>query len=439
MTGHPTLRTKLLRDIRTQWPQFVAITVTVLLGVGLYAASYDAYRNLIASYNRVFDQERFADLFVTGGDVTTFAAAARIDPGVAAVATRTQADVPVRIGTHKLRGRIVGLPPNWQPAVNRVTVLGGSSLTGARDVFVEHHVAEHFKLLPGSTVDVLSPGGWLTVRVAGVVSSGEYLWPARSKQEPIPVPDDFGVLFGPEPLARVVAGEGPNQVLVRLAPGTPHPAVDLARLTRQAHAADAADVYTRAEQPSNALLHADITGFGELSVMFPLLFLTAAGLATYVLLTRRVQAERPIIGTLRACGTPRGTVLWHYLGYGLAAGLAGAIPGLVLGVASARWLTHLYVHAINLPEQSTVIGGLRPATVGAGLGFGVAAGVVATWAPARLAARVPPLRRCAPPRTSPAGAACWNGCCRSAASCPLRSSWCCATSAATPAAASSPR
>ena len=39
------------------------------------------------------------------------------------------------------------------------------------------------------------------------------------------------------------------------------------------------DVYTRAEQPSNAALQEDLRGFEELSFFFPLLFLTAAAMA----------------------------------------------------------------------------------------------------------------------------------------------------------------
>ncbi|MGH3734884.1 MAG: ABC transporter permease [Micromonosporaceae bacterium] len=382
-----TLRAKLRRDIVAQWPQFAAITVTMLLGVGLFAASYDAYQNLLASYDRVFAEQRFADLFVTGGEVEEFAADARTTAGVAAVSTRTQADLPLRFRADKLPGRVIGLPAQGQPAVNRVTVLRGSGLDGPASALVEHHTADHFGLRPGSTVRVYGRDGWVSLRVTGVVASGEYLWPARSRQDPIPVPDNFGVLFVPEPMARQLAGAGPNQALVRLTePGDTR----LDSLAARARDAGATDVYTRADQPSNSLLHEDIRGFGELSVMFPLLFLSAAGLAGYVLLTRRVRTERPVIGMLRACGMPRRKLLRHYLGYGLAAGLTGAVLGLAAGVPSARLLSRVYLEAISLPADSAVVGAVRADTVAAGLGFGIVAGIAAAWAPARMAARVPP-------------------------------------------------
>jgi putative ABC transport system permease protein len=378
-----TLRTKLRRDLRRQWPQLAAVTLTILLGVALFGASYDAYRNLGASYDKVFTDQRFADLWITGGDTAALAAQARVVPGVAAVTTRTQADVPVQVGPDKLRGRLISIPTGTQPAVNALTLLAGHYPTSGSDgVLVEHHMADHFRLRPGDTVSLHTGTGWRTVPVAGVVSAGEYLWPARSRQEPITLPDQFGVLYTPQPFAPA------NQVLVRLSRNAPAGTLDTVR--RLAYTGGATDVVTRDQQPSNALLHEDINGFSELSYLFPLLFLTAAGLATYILLTRRVQAEQPVIGTMLAAGLPRGRVLRHYLGYGLVTGTAGGLLGAATGALAARALSRLYLHAIGLPDMSAVIPALRPDTAAVGVAFGVAAGLLAAYGPAHRASRVPP-------------------------------------------------
>ena len=52
---------------RQRW-QFLAVLVTIVLGVMLFAASYDAYRNLEASYTDTYDRLAFADMTVTGAD-----------------------------------------------------------------------------------------------------------------------------------------------------------------------------------------------------------------------------------------------------------------------------------------------------------------------------------------------------------------------------------
>ncbi len=91
------LHTKLLRDLRRQPQQLVAVGVLIVLGVALYGASYDAYKNLDASYNQYFVDQHFADLTVSGGDSQQIAAKLAAEPGVQAAQVRTQVDIPLQV------------------------------------------------------------------------------------------------------------------------------------------------------------------------------------------------------------------------------------------------------------------------------------------------------------------------------------------------------
>lgn len=401
--GHPSLRAKLLRDIRRQWSQAAALVLTVLLGVALFAASYDAYGNLRDSYAHVFAVQRFADLWADTGSVAqarTIADLLAGSPGVQAVAVRTQADLPIRIGADKLPGRVIGIPARIQPDVDRLTILAGTNPTGTGQVAVEQHLADHFGLHPGSTVQVLGADGWRTLSVSAVVSSAEYLWPARSRQEPMTTPEDFGVVFATQPLLDEVAPAAPAQVQVLLTESA-RAAGEVAAVSARAQQSGATSVTTRAEQSSNSLLQEDINGFSELSYLFPLLFLGAAAMAAYVLLTRRVDAEREVIGMLLASGVSRRTVLAHYLGYGLALGAVGGVLGVAAGEGLARLVSRAYLQAIDLPASLEVLSVARPSTIIVGLLFGVAAGTLSALAPALAAARMAPaqaMRGVHPPR-----------------------------------------
>ena len=74
------------------------IGLTMALGVALFGASFDSFQNLTASYQRLYDDLVFADLTVTGGSSSDVAARLAQEPGVAALATRTVADVPIAVG-----------------------------------------------------------------------------------------------------------------------------------------------------------------------------------------------------------------------------------------------------------------------------------------------------------------------------------------------------
>jgi putative ABC transport system permease protein len=383
------LRRKLRRDLgRRRW-QFAAVGITIVLGVMLFAASYDAFLNLTASYQRTYDDLAFADLTVAGGDQGRIAAA-MADDDVAEVVRRTQADIPFQVDEDsRLLGRVVGMPADGQPEVNQVDVLDGTYLDPARPngVLVETHMADHFDLEPGDTLVVLLEAGPSEVEVLGVVASAEYIFPAKSRQELFSLPDDFGVLFVPESLAAssTPAAQVP-QTLALYADGVDTGDLDEA-LGGVALDAGADDVTTQEQQPSNAALDEDLQGFSELAFMFPALFLTGAGLATFVMLNRIVHAQRAQIGTLTANGLSRRQVLRHYLSYGLVIGVTGAAIGLLVGMPLGAWMTGAYTSALSIPDTVTELSLVTPVI---GLSFGIVMGALAALAPARAAVKVAP-------------------------------------------------
>jgi putative ABC transport system permease protein len=381
------LQRKLWRDIGRHKPQFLAITIIIFLGVTIFGATYDSYQNLTASYDQTATEYRFANLTVVGGDSEAIAAAASELPAVESVEVRTTEDVPLRVGETKLLGRVVGLPADGQPTVNQVEVLTGSYLTpDASVVLLEQHMAEHFDLTNGDSLDIMIDGEWIGVTVGGVVASPEYIWPARDRQEIITTPDNFGVAFVSETLASQATGNGANEVVVYYRDGADDTDTTSA-LTTQARELGATNVFTRDEQASNSALREDLRGFEEMAVFFPIMFLVAAGMAAYVMISRLVHAQRPHIGAFLANGFTRRQVLRHYLGYGLIPGLLGSIPGAVAGVVLARSITRLYTELLSIPLTLVEF---YPATLIGAVLFGLAASLLAALAPALVASRVAP-------------------------------------------------
>ena len=414
---------KALRDLVRQRTQVVAVALTIMFGVGLYIASAGAFQNLSGSYQQTYERLHFADLVATGGDPERVAAAAT-GAGATSVVVRSQIDPPMRIDDTSLIGRVIGLPPGARAAINDVEVTDGSYLSvGEPDrVLVETHAADTFGLSPGDTLEVFTGEGWITMTVSGVVVSAEYLWPARSRQEILGDPHSFAVVFAPDETVRGWSPAGATQVLAEL------PGQATAERTRFVTAAmrdaGAVDVVTQAEQPSEAALQLDLAGFEQMSVAFPVLFLSAATMAAYVLLARRVRAERPIIGTLMASGARRGRIVRHYLAQGLLIGLFGSLLGVALGVAITGPLTSTYTAELGIPD--TVVS-QHPTLALIGLVVGLAVGALAATGPALTASRTSPAvspdatnRRPAPPAGGAAPSPGW-------ARCRYRSGWRCVT------------
>lgn len=371
---------------RQRW-QFLAVGITVVIGVMMFSATYDSYLNLTASYEQTYDRLAFADTTVTGGDEDLPDTLAAL-PGVATVTVRHTADLPITLGENTLRGRLVGTPADGQPDVNKIDVQEGSylSTSGDFDAVAEVHVARTFELQIGDTFTVVAGPGQ-DVEIVGIAASAEYIWPAASTQEIFPDPEQFGVFFVDEALvAQLPPSVSARETLVLYDDDVDTEDVDAA-VHDAATAADATGIITQADHPSNSTLQLDVEGFRAMAIAFPILFLAAAGMAVYVLLTRIVFAQRSIIGTMRASGMSARELRRHYLSFGLWIGAIGAIVGVLVGLVFGALMTEIYTGFLDIPDTVVVI---RPLTIIGGLLFGIVAGTLSALVPARAAYKIEP-------------------------------------------------
>jgi putative ABC transport system permease protein len=382
------LDVKRKRDVRRQRGQFLAVAVTIGLGVMLFAGTFDPYRNLDASYNATYDRLNFADVTVVGADPDFEDVVAGLE-GVATVESRFEADLPMRVAGDVFLGRVVAMPPDRQPRINRISITDGAYL-GPGDqtaVVLETHTADTFGVGVGDVVEILVAGEWGDADVVGVADSAEYLWPARDGQDIFPPPRTFGVAFVSDTLFDSVPTEvAKPDVLITYRDGVDVETVDQ-RVSEAAFAAGAGAVTPRADHPSHSTLVLDVDGFRSMAIMFPALFMLAAGMAAFVLLNRIVHAQRTQIGTLRASGMGRTQIMRHYLSYGVRLGLIAGAVGLAVGMVSGYAITGLYTESLGIPDTER---SFHPITPIVGILFGFAAGWLGAWAPARRAMRLSP-------------------------------------------------
>jgi len=378
------LARKRRRDVARQKWQFIAVLVAVVLGVGLFVGSYNAYLNLSASLEASYARLGMADMTVTGAKQGFVDSAARID-GVSKVVARRQADVPFKVGDHTFVGRVVGYPASEPPALNRVDVDDGTGLDPDRPsgVLAEKNTAKEFDLAVGDEMTIAGH----KAEIVGIATSPEYFWPARDRQSVVTPPKSFGVVFANERLLdRLDHAAVVDQVLLGYQDGVDTEKVDES-VSSAAREAGASDVQTLADQPSNATINEEIDGLRAISIGLPLLFLAAAGLAIYVVVTRLVLSQGGVIGTLRASGFSSRAMSSHYRGYGLGVGLVGSALGAVLGSLLARGLTAIYTAIFGIPD---LVARFHLPTELLALAFGAVAGLLAALPAARRVAHLAP-------------------------------------------------
>lgn len=389
--GRGLLWRKLVADTRALATQAVAMVVLTGLGVLLYVGLYQAYQNLTVVYGRIYASTNFADASVQmRAAPASLVETVRSLPRVREARGRLVKDGTIlQPGRERERvlGRFIAVPAGQRPPINDVLILEGRYLAGADEAVLEQQFARDNDYRLGERLRCSYQGSEREFLLVGLASSPEYLYPVASRYESFVAPGTFGVLFIEEKRARQWFGVGPQitEIHTLTEPGYAEQVRDQLEGLASRYGVEYA--YTQAEQPSKHLLDLDQQGFAQMSLFFPILFLSAAGLSLYGALNRIVRLQVSVIGTLRACGFSRRQLLWHYMLQGGLLATAGAVPGLVVGHLLAMGMNAMYAEFLRLPMGSAAI---HWDTMLSGLLLAAGTGLGAAYLPARLAAGLPP-------------------------------------------------
>lgn len=398
------LARKARRDLAQHKGPFLALVVMITLGVATLTSVYGAYANLRETVDETYADLRFHDALLDLRP-TTRAALAGLDAaaGVAAWEARLVVELPATFDGERppVMARVSSLPATGAPAIDALRyVRGAAPAPGTGDVAIEAGFAAHHDVRVGDTVRVLAPGGPTEARVAGVATSPEYLWPAKTAQEHMPdVLRRWGAFWMREDALQRLAGQpaAVNQVALD-GEGSADAAIRGA--TDALGAGSVLRAEPRERQASNVVFGLLVNAVSQMAYVLPLLFLGIVGLGTYVLLTRLVHEQRANIGLLSALGYGPRAILLHYLTFAPLLAGAGAILGFASGYALSFRVTRIFGSYVSLGEipvrlrfDLLLVGFLLS------LGFALAA----SFLPALAASRLKPSEAMRPP-VPPAGA-----------------------------------
>ena len=205
----------------------------------------------------------------------------------------------------------------------------------------------------------------------------------------------FGVFWVPrDALAAACDMDGAfNRVALKLAPGASERAV-VERLTTQLAPWGGREAHGRAQQPSHAMLDAEINEQRVPGTVLPSIFLGVAAFLLNVVVSRLVATQREQIAALKALGYPDRRIALHCLKLVLVlvlvivavGGALGVLLGVLLGHVLGAMLTGLYAEFFRFPRFSHQV---APGLVLLSLGTAALGTLGATLATLRLAPAAP--------------------------------------------------
>lgn len=399
------LTKKIVRTIRRNLGQTLAVSAVIMCGTATLIAFTTAHRNLVLSKETYYAANQFADfeIMLERAPNTVLFKLEEID-GVREVRGRIVEEAKLDLGPQReaRTGRVVSMPQQRGPALNNVVVTEGRYFdpSATNEVVISSAFAEANQLELGETVDVTIDGKRHALRVVGFGQSPEYIYIIRSIQDMIPAPERFGILWVPEDFAEgALAMQSASNNIV----GTVDDPAELDRILDQAETVlEPYGVFARIkaeDQVSNRFISDEIRGLEATTRVIPPVFLGIASLVITILMNRMVRNERTQIGLLKAYGYSNVSVAFHYIEYAAILGAIGSVAGGLLGQWAADQMMGMYGQFYQFPELHNRF---YPSVFLRGSAIAVFFAVAGSWLAARRASRIHPAESMRPAAPSTA-------------------------------------
>ena len=340
MVSRP-LTKKLLRDLNEHKIALLALVAIIAVGISVFVGTVGVYRDLDGARGRYYERYRVAD-FTVDMKRAPASVVGEVEglPNVRDVRGRVKLSTRIDLPgvAEPIAGVAISMPEERVPVVNDLFIKSGTwfSREGRKEVIINESFAEAHGLRPGSTLDVLLLDREHRLLVVGTAMSPEFVYVIPPAGGIVPDPARFAVLYLPEGFAQESCDlEGAfNELVGRVKDTRPFAVTQtLRRIERRLDPYGVTNATPSWEQASIRFVSDEITGRRISAFTTPILFLGVAALALNVLMSRMVQQQRSIIGTLRALGYSRAAIMRHYLSFGVLIGTIGAILGTALGRA----------------------------------------------------------------------------------------------------------
>lgn len=392
---------KLRRDLGQTWKMLLAVASITAIGIGCYIGMLSAARNLTAAKGQYYSVCRLADFWIDlkkapEQEVQRLSQV----PGISEIRTRIQTKVLCDLEgvDEPVGGMMISMPPDPTPVINGLVMRSGSYFTQGRmnEVILSEKFATARNVRAGDPLAVIMNGQQRDLIVVGTAISAEFVY-LTSPGSMVDDPKNYGLFYVKQAFAEESFGfEGAcNSVVGMLTPEAqenPEPVIQ--QLADQLEPYGVFSSIPRSVQFSHMTLSAELTQLESMAIMFPLFFMVVASLVLNVLMTRLIEQQRTIIGTLKALGYFNRDLFVHYLEFGMAAGLAGGLIGSGIGFWMSSAMTTMYLVFFSFPN---LVSGLYPALMLNGILVSIAFCMLGTLNGVRRGMKLKPAEAMRPP------------------------------------------
>ena len=348
------LNRKLWRDLWRKKGQVFAITLVVTSGVATFIMFISTMDSLNFTRSKFYHDYSFADVFVNLKRAPeSLKDKIKNINGVDQLETRVsaQAKLDIKGYSESVTGKIISIPDDGKPLLNRLYIRKGRLADPAKDdeVVINETFAQAHGLNLGDQFAAVINGKWKNLTITGIALSPEFILLLK----PGALSPDFkryGVLWmSRKAISKAYDMEGAfNDVVLTLYPGAKLSDVlrDLDNILERYGGFGA---YAREDQISHRLLSQEFKQLQTSSKTFPTIFICVAAFLLNVVMSRTIKTQREQIATLKAFGYNSIDVGIHYANLVVLIISAGLLGGIAAGIWFANILGDIYMESYRFP------------------------------------------------------------------------------------------
>lgn len=314
-----SLSKKMLRDIKVNRTQFIAIFLMAFLGIFAYCGIYGEYYGLEQTSDAYYAQTNMADGWIHN---TTFDDAS-VDK-ISEFSRQTDRQAVVQSQADLENNPDITLHFVEKGSISKFYLTEGEDFDPSDDsgVWMDCRFAEKRGLKVGDKITFEFDNKTITKEIRGLGYSPEYIY----ESSPNSLTPDFSQIGFAYLSHKAYPGDLDYDTLLVRYDGS-----DGDFKEKLDDSVDYLSFTKRQDQLSVAKFCDEMAQHKMIGDVFPIVFILITFLTLLTTMTRIVAHQRTQIGVLKAVGYRDSTIILHYISYGFLPVLVGAILGLITG------------------------------------------------------------------------------------------------------------
>lgn len=312
---------KLFRDMKQSIGQFIAFVLVIAVGAFFYTGLVTYSDNLSAYSKAYFKEHNLSDLNVyysqiSVKDVTRLSqidGIRKIEGRYTLEAKQTAEDVKATIKVHSI-------PDNNE--INTPKMIEGSIPTHKNEILVDSHYAEEHQYHVGDVFSLRVDDKDMTFTISGLIENVEY-----AKKNETQDHRAYGFAYiAEEAISDIADSFYYNELMIDAVDG-----YDVNKIGQSIEAHSRSLPYLNQISKERSFNYAQITQTIHnnklMSMVIPLVLFLIEAVILFLTMSRIIDSQRNQVGIMKALGVNNRSIMLHYMGYPVLAGIIGSILG----------------------------------------------------------------------------------------------------------------